>query len=195
MIRASFAKLRAFFAAVFMLLGAVQISFAEGEAYEQLLNEIVAGPIAVVVSQKPLLSAIVSQNQRNADLSQQEIDALDTQWRTELKAKEQPLIHEMLNRELSAYLKQIQENSGGVITEIIVMDAYGLNVAQSALSSDYWQGDEDKWQVPFVRKRIHISALEFDESTNMIQTQISVPVRDSQNKIVGVATFGVHFKP
>lgn len=178
-----------------MLLVAVQISLAEGEAYEQLLNEIVAGPIAVVVSQKPLLSAIVSQNERNADLSQQEIDALDAQWRTELKAKEQPLIREMLNRELSTYLKQIQENSGGVITEIIVMDAYGLNVAQSALSSDYWQGDEDKWQVPFERERIHISALEFDESTNMIQTQISVPVRNDQNNIVGVATFGVHFKP
>lgn len=195
MIRANLAKLRAFFAAMLFLLGAVQISLAEGEAYEQLLNEIVAGPIAVVVSQKPLLSAIVSQNERNADLSQQEIDALDAQWRVELKAKEQPLIREMLNRELSTYLKQIQENSGGVITEIIVMDAYGLNVAQSALSSDYWQGDEDKWQVPFERERIHISALEFDESTNMIQTQISVPVRNDQNNIVGVATFGVHFKP
>lgn len=195
MIRANLAKLRAFFAAMFMLLVAVQISLAEGEAYEQLLNEIVAGPIAVVVSQKPLLSAIVSQNERNADLSQQEIDALDAQWRVELKAKEQPLIREMLNRELSTYLKQIQGNSGGVITEIIVMDAYGLNVAQSALSSDYWQGDEDKWQVPFERERIHISALEFDESTNMIQTQISVPVRNDQNNIVGVATFGVHFKP
>jgi hypothetical protein len=33
-----------------------------------------------------------------------------------------------------------------MITEMFVMDAKGLNVGQSDVTSDYWQGDEAKWQ-------------------------------------------------
>ena len=43
----------------------------------------------------------------------------------------------------SAYLKTVQDESMGKYAEIFAMDAKGLNVAQSTLTSDYWQGDED----------------------------------------------------
>ena len=34
-----------------------------------------------------------------------------------------------------------QGQFGGAVTEIILMDAYGLNAAQSSVTSDYWQGE------------------------------------------------------
>lgn len=168
---------------------------AAANEYEDLLNEIVAGPIAVVVSRDRVREAIVRQNEQTAHYSQKDILALDEQWRAELKAAQRPLISSVLDREVSEYLKTIQGNSGGAITEIIITDATGLNVAQSKVTSDYWQGDEPKWQVPFQSGRINVGGIALDESTQEIQTQISVPVRDARNNIIGTATFAVRVDP
>ncbi len=35
------------------------------------------------------------------------------------------------------------------MTEVFVMDARGLNVAASDVTSDYWQGDEEKFSETF----------------------------------------------
>lgn len=159
--------------------------------YEDLLNEIVAGPIAVVVSRDQVRAAIARQNEQTESYSQNEILALDEKWRAELQAEHQPLISNVLERDLSDYLKRIQRNSEGVITEIIITDAVGLNVGLSKVTSDYWQGDEEKWRVPFQSGRINLGEVSLDDSTGKVQAQISVPVRDSRNQTIGTATFAV----
>ena len=75
------------------------------------------------------------------------------------------------------------------------MDALGLNVAASAATSDYWQGDEAKWQETFGNGsgEIHISEVEFDDSTGSYQSQVSLPIRDPDtNELIGAITFGVN---
>lgn len=182
-----------------LLLGIWLLVFAmpalADEQYDHLLNEMVAGPIAVVVRREALWTAVQQQNAMTAEYSREQIEALDMRWRTELGAEHRPLIDDLLGRDLSKYLMMVQKNSDGAITEIIIMDAHGLNVAQSQISSDYWQGDEAKWQVPFNEGRIHIGDIHLDESTETVQTQISVPVKDGDNQIVGAATFGINFIP
>ena len=49
----------------------------------------------------------------------------------------------------SEFLKGFKTAANGPIVEIFVMDNKGLNVAQTDPTSDYMQGDEDKWQKTF----------------------------------------------
>ena len=74
------------------------------------------------------------------------------------------------------------------------MDAVGLNVAASAVTSDYWQGDEDKFlkTYPMGPGAVHFSDVEFDESTQTYQAQISIALTDpATGSVVGAMTVGV----
>jgi len=177
-----------------LAVSVVTLSFAHGAMasdYENLLNEVVAGPVTQVVNSEAVWSSVAQQNKETADYTQDQIDQLDAQWRAETKADDKPLIDEVMARPLSNYLKSVQEGSNGVLTEIFVVDAKGLNVGQSAVTSDYWQGDEEKWQVPFNTGGVELGEVELDESTGAVQSQVSVPVRDDAGAIIGTATFAV----
>jgi hypothetical protein len=78
-------------------------------------------------------------------------------------------------------------------TEIFVMDNKGLNVGQSDVTSDYWQGDEAKWQKTYQvgPDAIHVSDVEQDESSQVFQAQVSVPVVDG-GQVIGAVTVGVN---
>ena len=92
------------------------------------------------------------------------------------------------------YLKKVEADSQGLITEIFVMDDKGLNVGQSDVTSDYWQGDEAKWQKTYQvgPDAIHISDVEQDESTQRFQSQLSLPVVDPDTKKpIGAVTIGI----
>ena len=75
------------------------------------------------------------------------------------------------------------------------MDDKGLNVAQSSVTSDYWQGDEAKWQKTFQAgpNAYHIGDVEEDESTQMFQSQVSYAITDpASGKVIGAITVGVN---
>ena len=59
-------------------------------------------------------------------------------------------------------------------------------------TSDYMQGDEEKWSASFNGGdgRVFIGSLELDESTNTVAAQVSAPVLDRGNTI-GVLVVGV----
>ena len=70
----------------------------------------------------------------------------------------------------------MRDDSEGLFTEIFVMDAVGLNVAASDTTSDFWQGDEAKWQQTYSAGSgaVHISDVELDESTQSYQSQVEL---------------------
>lgn len=151
--------------------------------------------IKVWLSDPVIIAAINSQNAANAKLTQADIDALDKQWRAETTAADQPLIQKTLGNSLSAFLKQKQTSSNGLYAEIFVMDNHGLNVGQSEITSDYWQGDEDKWQKTYSAgaNAIHLSEVEKDESTQAFQAQLSLPVVDPASAaVIGAVTIGIN---
>jgi len=141
-----------------------------------------------------VIKAIKDQNAKHASLSQAEIDNLDKQWRAETKSAAKPKINEVLGNPLSTYLKKIKAGSKGFVTEIFVMDNKGLNVGQSDVTSDYWQGDEAKWQKTYLAGPgvIFVDKVDKDESTQTFQTQISVSIADpATNAVIGAVTVGV----
>lgn len=139
--------------------------------------------------------SVKDQSRKYAGRTEAEIEALDDKWRSETEAKAKPLISATLSNPLSAYLTRVQANSNGLFTEIFVMDDKGLNVGQSSISSDYWQGDEDKWHKTFLAgaDAIFIDVPEFDPGLKVNVVQINMSVDDSvTKKPIGAATFQIN---
>jgi hypothetical protein len=171
------------------------VGTAVANEFESELQALAAGQIAEIVSAEEVISAVNAQNQVTGAYDQAKIDELDGKWRAEAESVDQPFIDKVLEKPLSVYLADIQEASNGLFTEVFVMDAKGLNVGQSDVTSDYWQGDEAKWQETYSAGKgsVHISELEEDESTQTLQSQVSVPVVDpASGDVIGAVTFGVN---
>jgi hypothetical protein len=139
-----------------------------------------------------VIAAVKAQNVKHADLTQDKIDALDKQWRAETKASAKPLINEVMGNALSALLKKKEAEGKGLVTEIFVMDNKGLNVGQSDVTSDYWQGDEAKWQKTFSvgPAAVFVDKVDKDESTQKFQTQVSISIVDG-GAVIGAVTVGL----
>jgi hypothetical protein len=175
-----------------MLAWTCSIAAAEGEhipAVTAYVNE----NIKPWLSDPAVISAIKAQNEKNASLSQADIDALDQKWRAGVDGGDMAMIDEVLGNALSEFLREKQQASSGLITEMFVMDDKGLNVGQSDVTSDYWQGDEGKWQKTFGTggDAIFVDEAEKDESTQMLQSQASVTILDGGTPI-GAITVGIN---
>jgi hypothetical protein len=168
---------------------------AAANDYKAELIALAKGRIAEIVSLPQVIEAVRAQNAETESFSQGRIDELDRTWRFETESADQPMIDRVMERPLSLLLGDLQMASEGLITEIFVTDARGLNVGQSRVTSDFWQGDEKRWQdtVTGGPGTITIGELLEDESTLTYQTQVSVPVVDPLNgEVIGTATFGVN---
>lgn len=142
-----------------------------------------------------VIDAITAQNAETAGADAAQITAWDTQWRGEVGQASQPLIDEVMGRPLSVFLAEQVSASGGRITEIFVMDALGLNVAASDVTSDYWQGDEDKYAKTYGvgAGAVFVDEVEFDESSQTYQGQVSVALTDpATGDVIGAMTVGLN---
>ena len=176
------------------LLVSVASTGAMANDFEAELSALAAGKIREISQSAELVAAIKAQNEKNASLGQADIDKLDKQWRAEVDAGSKPMIDGVMGNELSKFLAQKKEASGGLITEAFVMDDKGLNVGQSDVTSDYWQGDEDKFRKSFGAGHgaLFIDPPERDESTQILQCQASMTVVDETGRPIGAITVGVN---
>lgn len=141
-----------------------------------------------------IIDAVQAQNATTGGYTEDDILAMDGEWRTQVGTGDTPLIDGVLNGEVADFLRAQVEASGGMVTEIILMDAQGLNVAVSHVTSDYWQGDEAKHIETFGAgpDAVHFSEIELDESSQRYQGQISVTLVDpNTGEAIGAVTVGV----
>ena len=182
-------------AAVFFGL-AVGATTAQGEeAYVVEVKKYVSGDVLTWLKDPAVLTAIKAQNAKHAALVEADILKLDKEWRAEVDAPSKPLIDGVMKNALSTFLGARKSASKGLLTEIFVMDDKGLNVGQSDVTSDYWQGDEAKWQKTFKvgPDAVFVDKVEKDESTQQLQVQVSVSVKDPETgKAIGAVTLGIN---
>ncbi|MDP2700104.1 hypothetical protein [Thalassospira sp.] len=138
--------------------------------------------------------SVQSQNKLRKDMTQADIDAADQQWLAERTADDQPLVAATLTNPLSSYLTQIQARSGGVLAEVFVMDANGLNVGQSSITSDFWQGDEAKFQktYPVGIDAIFIDEAEYNEDHDAWLSQLNMTLADANGAAIGAVTIEIN---
>jgi hypothetical protein len=135
--------------------------------------------------QQPVtILSITASNKNHEGVQQAEIDKLDNAWKSEAKSDDQPLIAEILSSPLSSYLLYLQAKSAGLFTEIFITDKFGLNVGQSSVTSDYWQGDEDKFLKTFAvgPEAVFIDKPEYNEDTKTWRAQVDFTVIDPATK-------------
>jgi hypothetical protein len=149
------------------------------------------------LSHEVVILATRLQNRRHVDLDQARIDALDAEWRAQTEAaagESRPLIARVLANPLSGYLVGHQARHLGLYPEIFVVDRFGLNVGQSAITSDYWQGDEAKFQETFEvgPDAVFIDAAEFNDTTRTWRAQVNLTLADPETgEAIGAATVEV----
>lgn len=163
-------------------------AFAANE-YTDQLTDIANQTIAQWVTAPVVVNTLRAQNRAHEGLSEGQINELDASWRQQVISGGD-LITTVLSNPLSLHLKDLKAQGAGRFTEIFISDNRGLNAGQSDVTSDYWQGDEDKWQVPTASRKIHIGDVEFDESSQSYQSQVSVPILDA-GEFIGVITVGI----
>ncbi len=186
-------KVSAALAAAAVLFGAG--AFAQDQEYAEQVRKVAEGELQLWITDPVMIYAIKEQNVAHAGLTERKIKRLDRRWIAE--GGSGPMIGDLLDRQASVLLRDRRELSGGIITEIIVMDQYGLNVAISDPTSDYFQGDEAKYLETYLLGpgAVHVSDIEFDESTQQVQTQVSMTVVDPETgEPIGAVTFGINLE-
>ena len=136
----------------------------------------------------PLLVRAVRQ-QNAQGLTTDEITRRDTAWRATKEMT--PFKLSLQTSPAGQFLRdQIQRSTS--FNEAFLTDNQGANVAAFPATSDYWQGDEEKWTASFNGGdgQVFIGSLELDESTNTVAAQVSAPVLD-RGKTIGVLVVGV----
>ena len=175
------------------LLTTLLLAPATARADAALIRDYIVEEVQTWSHTPVVLLTLEASNARYASLDQAGIDALDKQWRAEREVEDQPLITAVLSSPLSNYLTRIQARSRGLYTEIFVMDAQGLNAGQSSITSDFWQGDEAKWQKTFQvgPDAIFIDEIEINDETGTENAQVNMSIAQD-GKVVGAITVEIN---
>ena len=165
-------------------------AFADG--HEAKINAYIESNISGWLGSAEIIAAVDQQNIDHLGITSAEIDRLDQRWRKERKRASGSLISSIMGNELSAFLRGIKAASGGVITEIFVMDNVGLNVGQTNGTGDLMQGDEAKWKktYPVSAHAVYIDAVEEDGGVNVSQTSLTVARPNGAR--LGAITIGIN---
>lgn len=176
------------------ILAALVATTATADEFTPLIHGFYETNVSTWAQSDVLVQAITEQNARTTAYDQAQIDALDQAWRAEVGTGSTPTISPVLESAAAEFLRQQVAGSGGQITEIFIMDARGLNVAASDVTSDYWQGDEEKFSETHGAGpgAVHISDVELDESTQRYQGQLSFTITDpASGAPIGAMTVGI----
>ncbi len=125
-------------------------------------------------------------------MDMEKIKKLDQQWKDEVISGQYRLIADTLNHPLSKQLTDWKKQRKKFITEILVTDQQGVLLATSDITTDYWQGDENKVKKILSDQKLYISEINYDNSTQIFQVQVTFPIFDQASRsIIGTLTIGL----
>lgn len=162
---------------------------------KQLISKAFIGDLSKILKNEIVQMMVKAQNRRHAKIQQAEVEALDKKWRAERKAEDKPLISATLSNPLSVYLLRMQARAGGLYSEIFIMDDKGLNVGQSSITSDYWQGDEAKYKKTFLvaPDAVFIDEPEWHKGTKTWRAQVNMTIAANDGgQAIGAAVFEIN---
>ena len=97
-----------------------------------------------------------------------------------------PLRQEIVQAPCSAKVREMVKDDP-LVVEAFVMNDRGTLVCSTIETSDYWQGDEAKWQRTFVDgKDAFVEEPAFDASTGKYAIQVSVPIAEGAKRVGAV---------
>jgi hypothetical protein len=131
-----------------------------------------------VASDPALRRAVAAKNATRE--SQETIAARDREWSSNPAA---PLRKALTGSDCARRLRELIAPDP-LVVEAILMDERGANVCVSRETSDYFQGDEEKWKKTFVEGRsAFVDEPAFDQSSGTYAVQLSVPVAEGGKRV------------
>ncbi len=117
------------------------------------------------------------------------IEQVEKDWTCE-GSELTPVMVQLTSNKLAMELLSRQnfyENKYGyhLLGEIFVTNQFGANVAQTNKTTDYYQADEQWWQIAR-RDGLFISDVQYDESSRTFSTEIAVRIDDASGNFLGV---------
>ena len=98
--------------------------------------------------------------------------------------------HELVNNDLSDELRKKfifywkMKYGYRFYEEIFATNKYGANVAQTQRTTDYYQADEQWWQIA-KKEGFYVGPVEFDESVGSFTITIAIGVYDDRKDFIG----------
>ena len=135
-------------------------------------------PLAQAIAADPeLLKAVQAKN--SSGESDADILKKDKEWQANQRY---PLRQELTSNACAERLKKLLAGET-IVVEAFLMDNKGALVCASRETSDYWQGDEAKWQNTYADdKPVFIDHPALDVSSNAFGVQLSVLVKEGGAK-------------
>ena len=131
-----------------------------------------------VTADADLVRAIKAKNA--AGETDADIQKKDREWQANPR---HPLRKELVQNACAARLTLLVKEDP-IVVEAFLMDAKGALVCATHETSDYWQGDEAKWQKTFRDgKKVFVDDPALDASTGTYAVQLSALVSDAGAKI------------
>ena len=118
------------------------------------------------------------------------IQEKDQEWTSVPKSEVTDFMHGLITNEASEELRKVTtfyEDQYGynVIGEIIVTNKYGVNVAQSEKTTDYYQADESWWQTA-KENGVYVEDVEYDDSAEVYSVALCLRIEDANRDFLGV---------
>jgi hypothetical protein len=141
-------------------------------------------PLAERVASDPqLVAAVMAKN--NSGETAEDVQRRDREWIANPRA---PLRGDVTQGACAERLRSLVREDSFVV-EAFFTDARGALVCASRETSDYWQGDEPKWQKTYAEgKRLFVDEPAQDVSTGVYAIQLSLLVASGGQK-AGALTF------
>lgn len=173
------------FVCMFLVAGSTVIY--AGEKAPQKVVDLANSKLASLGTDPVIIEAVKAENAKGKSLDQ--VKAMDKKWKAHAGLAD--YMKAMMDSKCGKRLANIQE-SEPFYAEIFVMDNQGGNVAMTDKTSDYWQGDEAKFQKSFNggAGAVFVDEVEFDDSAQAYLVQVSIPVKEN-NTVIGAVTFGI----
>ena len=177
---------------LFVLLTSVFVSsaFAQGELSDEEITELLAVKIRTVqhIALNPVIVRAV-RRQNLQGITERVVQERDRVWQeTDDDDEFKRSLQE--NKPGRLLRKHVSDNTS--FNEAFLTDGQGANVAAFPPTSDYFQGDEEKWSSSFNGGdgQLFVGPLERDDSTKVYAVQVSAPVID-KGATIGVLVVGV----
>ena len=138
--------------------------------------------LAQAIGRDPAVHAAVLASNAVAETPEQ-IRRRDAYW---IANPRDPLRQTIVQAPCSGKVRELVKDDA-LVVEAFVMNNRGTLVCSLAETSDYWQGDEPKWQKTFVEGRdAFVEEPAFDASTGKYAIQVSVPIAEAGARIGAV---------
>jgi signal transduction histidine kinase len=126
---------------------------------------------------------------KQLDDIQSYINEKDAEWSSVPKETITPFMQELIDNRVSKELRSLARYFEGkygykVFSEVFFTNKYGANVAQTGKTTDYYQADEQWWQVA-KEDGLYVSDVEYDQSSNVYSLTIGVGIDDENGNFLG----------